>query len=187
MKHKGKRFPIRTILSVGNLFHNSRLEIMLLDGIHGSEMNAHYRVNPNSPYSDKPVLDELTLQVIERIFTIMSNKHNCTLPRLIVAGHIHAGYPKYYTNTYGSINAREVNNILAVVSKDVIKDYRSPNALAYIRRVNRLTRHSVELIKRVLNAWAIANLVLEDERHTLISLDEVHQYECRHPDAISLL
>lgn len=186
MKRANKKFALRAVLSIGNLFQSSRLEVMVLDA-NNKDLSAHYRVNPNLPYSPLPVVDEVTMQIVGRIFEIMSSKHGLIPPMLFVAGHIKNGYPVYYTLTYGSIHSRATSRLLEVVSRDILKDYRTPSAVAYIRKLIRDTRCSTEIIKRVLNAWAIANLILEEERHTLVSLDEASGVEYRHSTPVSLL
>lgn len=182
---KVKKYPIRTVLSIGNLFYYNRLEVMAF--YPDEQGNAHYRVNPNQQFSDRPVVDEITMRVVTRIQHIMADKHGEPIATIFVAGHLINNTPSYYTSTYGDIYAVEINRLLKVITQDCINDYATPSAVAYMRRLRQQTNTSSELIKRVLNAWAIATLVLEDERVTLTSLDKVTGVDYAHPRPVSLL
>lgn len=164
MKTTTKKNPLRHVLSVSGMFTHSRLDVILMAPNPDDERNAFFKVNPNKQFSPQPVIDDITMGIVSRIFHIMNK--NGELNDLIVfaAGHYTNYTPHYFTSTVGPLCTVPTERILKMISRDVTNNHSTPDIFAYIRRVQRKTRTEVELIKRVFNGWVIANMVLDEAR-----------------------
>lgn len=184
MSVKNKRYPLRRLLTVGAVFCETRLDVLLLDENPDNEMTAHFKVNPSAKFSERPVVDELTMAIVRTIFTVTEQRNNIKIPRIFVAGHYENGYPVYYTDTYGEARGKEIAKLLKLISTDVLNDYRTPSIQAYIRRLEQKSRVDTEIIKRALNGWVIANLIIEDGRGLEIKELSVDRLETSRPTVV---
>lgn len=175
MSVKNKRIPLRHILSVDVFFHDTRLDAILLNEVEGEDSSYHIKVNPDKPFNKRPVIDELTMGIVRTIFSTVEQRQKVRIPRLFVAGHYENGVPEYFTDTYGVIASPKINGVLRFISNDILKDYKTPSVHTYLQRLERRSGLETEVLKRILNAWVIANLITDGSRARLKPQEEANQ------------
>jgi len=181
------KVALREILSVSCMFTQSRLDVILLTSDPDDENSTYFKINPSRSYSDAPVVDNITMGIISRIFEIMKHEKQVNKPVLFVAGHYKNGYPQYFTTTVGPIRTIPTERLLKLIGKDITDDHRTQDIYSYIRRIQRKTRTELELVKRVLNGWVIANMVLcgANKESAVVSRGDL--YDCKQDAPVNLV
>lgn len=179
-KRKSGMTSVRRMLSAEMIFNSIRLDVMLIDNDPKSPKNIHYKINPNLPYHDSPVIDGVTMGIVEGIIRITEKENDITVPSVFAAGHLSNGLPKYYTNTFRIPTAPVVNKLLRLISRDVLDDHACTSIHAYIRRLHLRTKADYELIKRMINGWAIANMILENPNRSISASDVTAELDTIH-------